>query len=131
MLSAAWIYFILTFKAFWLVHAEIGRGLPEIVGCIGGCWVLILICKYVIPRSGPINTALSFLGQYSLIVLCMHIIELDLFKWKKLLALIPGSDMWPTAGYGAALFGLKLCWIVPMTILISKSERARRLFGMR
>ncbi len=76
-----WFSFIKDFHSFWLVHCDIGRGIVDIFGSICACSILILLSKIIDSKTNFMSGFLSYFGKYSLLVLCVHIIELNLFPW--------------------------------------------------
>lgn len=76
-----WISFINQFQSFWLVHCDVGRGIIDIFGAVCGCICVIMISKFIEGKIQILAKPLSFLGKYSLFVLCIHIVELDIFPW--------------------------------------------------
>lgn len=59
----------------------IGRGIIDIFGCICACVIVILISKMIECKMKYIGGSLAYLGRYSLLILCVHIVELDLLPW--------------------------------------------------
>lgn len=78
---AVWFSFIKDFQSFWLVHCDIGRGIIDIIGCICGCYIVMLVSKYIEKHVFYIANGLSFLGKYSLFMLCIHMIEMATLPW--------------------------------------------------
>lgn len=76
-----WMAFIKNFQSFWLVHCDIGRGIIDIFGCGCACIVIMLISWLIDNKTSILAEILAFFGKYSLFVLCIHIIELNLFPW--------------------------------------------------
>lgn len=79
-----WYEFIRDFQSFWLVHCDIGRGIIDIWGCVCACSIVIVVSKFIEQKSRIIGNILAECGKYSLLVLCVHIIELNLFPWWKI-----------------------------------------------
>lgn len=124
-----WIRFMIDFERFWLVHCNYGRGPVDIFGSICGvCCVLFI--SYVLDRFlKVIPFCLGYLGKYSLLMLCMHIIELNLFSWKKII--IHHYGEMPDELILRYRIGGKFLWIIPMTILFSRLNLTRLLFGYK
>lgn len=76
-----WLSFIRDFQTFWLVHCDIGRGAIDIFGSLCGCYVVICISKLIEAKFTFLGKGLAWLGKYSLFMLCIHILELNLFPW--------------------------------------------------
>lgn len=124
-----WISFIVQFKSFWLVHCDYGRGVIDIFGSICAVCCVLVICKWITEHHDSMVKGLAYLGQYSLIMLCTHIIELDLFPWRKW-SLILFGELNDT---GYLLFRIcgKFLWIIPLTILLSRWNVSRKIFGYK
>ncbi len=75
------VFFIRDFKSFWLVHCDVGRGIVDIFGSLCACWIVILISRFIDARTHFPNRFFSYFGRHSLLLLCVHIVELDLFPW--------------------------------------------------
>lgn len=76
-----WHLFIRNFQSFWLVHCDVGGGLIDIIGCICACYIVLCISKLIENKTKFISYFLEFYGKTSILVLCVHIIELNLFPW--------------------------------------------------
>lgn len=127
--SLVWLDFIRNFQTFWLVHCDIGRGVIDIVGCICASYVVLCISRFIEKKMKILTDILSYFGRYSLIVLCIHIIELNLFPWGRLAEFFIGSGMPVLIGKGMVL-GFKLTFIMLLTYLCSKSTFIKRVFGL-
>lgn len=124
-----WIRFMVDFERFWLVHCNYGRGPVDIFGSICGV-SCVLFFSWVIDRYLPIIPfCLGYLGKYSLLMLCMHIIELDLFPWKKMITQHFGEL--PDEMILRYRIAGKFLWIIPLTILFSRLNLTRLLFGYK
>ena len=122
-----WIAFIRDFRSFWLVHCDCGRGVIDIAGSICACCCVIKISGLIGKTGGAAAKGLAYLGRFSLLVLCMHMIELDIFPWYKLEEALFGelTGTW----HLIFLIIVKFLWIIPMTIVCEKWRVTRRLFG--
>lgn len=76
-----WFFFIKDFQSFWLVHCDIGRGIVDIFGCVCACIIVVLISEFIGFRMHIIGDFFAYFGRYSILVLCVHIVELDLLPW--------------------------------------------------
>lgn len=127
--SCIWLDFMINFKSFWLVRCDIGRGVIDIFGCICACYIVLHISRFIEKKTKTLANVLSFFGKYSLIVLCIHIIELNLFPWREMINYLAGFDI-PYIICEIIACVLKLTFIVLMTILCSRSTRIKTLFGL-
>ena len=124
-----WISFIRDFKSFWLVHCDIGRGVIDIVGCLCGCYIIFLISEYLDAHMIYLSQGLSFLGRYSLIMLCIHNIELNLYPWGIVMDYMQEYGMPQWVSLGVVISG-KLVLIISLTVLCSKSKTILRIFAL-
>lgn len=120
-----WIQFIYNFKSFWLVHCDIGRGIIDIVGSICACYCILLLSKTIKTKTKLVYKLFEFSGKYSLLILCIHIIELNLFPWAKIITI---NNMIPLSGnylrvvvvFGKLIFDIGLAYILSNFKLINK-----------
>ena len=124
-----WICFMRDFQSFWLVHSDVGRGAVDIMGCICGSWMVLLLSRFIENKCRRLTNALSYLGRYSIMVLFAHIIELDLFYWDQILAPVMSLGI-PDSLYLYVKIAAKFLWCILVTLLLSHWDPARRLFGM-
>ncbi len=125
---AVWLSFIKNFQSFWLVHCDIGRGIIDIIGCMCGSGIVLLVSRYIDRRFPKTACALRAAGRYSLLVLCLHIVELDTFPWWQL------TDELVRRGLPAwlqiyVIIAGKALLIFPSAFICLKWEWVRRLFG--
>lgn len=125
-----WISFIKDFQSFWLVHCDIGRGIIDIFGCICACYIVLLISKWIEKYCDILKHSLSFLGKYSVFMLCVHIIELDLFPWTKVIQKIMDIGI-PVEFELYILIILKFMFILPCTILCARVSFVKKIFGIK
>lgn len=125
---AAWISFIKDFQSFWLVHCDIGRGVIDIIGCICGCYIIMIFSKYIEQHTVHFANGLSFLGRYSLFMLCIHMIEMDILPWERVRKILVIFGMPESLWLILVIIG-KFLIIIPATIVFSKWNFTRKLFG--
>ena len=70
---------------------------------------------------------LAYIGKYSLLVLCIHIVELNFLPW---IAIFQEHGM-PAALQQPARIAGKLCLDLGGAYLLSKSGAVRKLFGYK
>ena len=127
MAVCVWVSFIIHFRSFWLVHCDIGRGLIDIFGTVCACAVVMVLSRLIDRRTKYLAASLAYLGKCSIIVLCVHIVELNLFPWWKFAARV-------TDKYGLQLIGIlcgKFLLDIGLTILISCSPLSKSIFRMK
>ena len=123
-----WVSFIIDFKSFWLVHCDVGRGAIDIFGCICASMIIVLISRFIDGKMLRIGDFLGYFGRHSLLMLCVHIVELNLFPWWEITGLLIQKGM-------PGLFQLPLIIILKIAVdlscvyVISKNSFVRFLFG--
>lgn len=123
-----WVSFMVDFQSFSLARCDLGRGAVDIFGSLCGCAVVLLAARAVEVHCPVPARCLAYLGRYSLLTLCAHIVELDIFPWDILKGAVASLGA-PYVAYQIALVLGKLGWSVAVTVLLSRWEPARRLFG--
>jgi fucose 4-O-acetylase-like acetyltransferase len=124
-----WLYFIKDFQSFGFVICDFGRGVVDIFGCLCGCYIVTLVSFGIEKCSRLLTNILSFLGKYSIFMLCAHILELNLFPWYLI------TDSFAAHGISSniSLYVIIICkfiWAISFTVICSKSNLIRRVSGM-
>ena len=124
-----WLSFIHNFKSFWLVHCDIGRGIIDIIGCVCASYIILWISRIIEKQMISVAGILSYLGKYSLIVLSIHIIELNLFPWSKLSAFLISFGFTEIIALG--IMGLiKLLVDISVVLIVCKIRVVKKIFGL-
>ena len=76
-----WVSFIFDFKSFWLVHCDYGNGLYDIFRSLCACYAVINISKLICLINDKVTAVLKYIGKNSIVLLCIHIVELNLLPW--------------------------------------------------
>lgn len=71
------------FKGFWLVHNYMGNGWIDFIASICSSVVIIYLSRYICGRSYILWRLLGWFGRNSLVILCFHIIELNVLPIAK------------------------------------------------
>ncbi len=81
------------FKGFWLVHDYMGNGWIDFLFSICASIVIMIFAGYISENNNMIKPILMFFGRNSLVILCLHIVELDVLPISKvvlrILSLLP------------------------------------------
>lgn len=77
---------------------------------------------------GRLMKGIAFLGRYSIAMLFIHIIELDVFPYRGLLERLNGHGM-PGSLNLAVTILIKFLIIIPGTVLLVRTKAGRRIFG--
>ena len=126
-----WCYAIRHFAGFYLVHCRIPNGVIDVLGSIGGCLVLIELSKQIVRYTSHISGILVFAGKYSLLFLCIHLVELSGFPWGYLVRYILAVVQLPSEKiyYMMVVMILKVTFIFCTAHLATKSKMVLKLFG--
>ena len=128
---AVWIGFVISFESFWLVRGDFGKGITDILSSLCAVFCIIFISKNIVSRFlTPLANALAYIGKYSVIMLCAHIIELNLFPWNKLISVLGISEIHGIAATIVLIIG-KLIWSISITYICSRKNFTRRIFGLK
>lgn len=130
MAFLVWLEFIKNFKSFWLVSCDIGRGAIDIFGCICGCYIVVLVSRFIEKHIKLLADALAFLGKYSLFMLCVHIVELNLFPWWQAAQKLVEYGMPERLQFYFIIFA-KLLLNISLTVVLANWNLSRKLFGMQ
>lgn len=125
--AGLWTVFIVTYReTFWLVRCEFGNGIPNIVMCIAACMVVIFI-SWLLGKTRFPGGALAIVGRYSLLILCIHNIELNFFPWTMLTNQLTERGMPPQLSTPLIICG-KLAGCFLASWLLLKIKPVRKLF---
>ncbi len=124
-----WISFICDFKSFWLVHCDIGRGAVDVIGCICACYCVLLFAKMIDKHVDWLAQPFAYFGRYSIIILCVHIIELNVLPWNSLLVRLNLIGL-PVSYNIYYLIGMKMLLDLGLAVFLSKKKRAKTLLAI-
>ena len=126
--AIVWLFFIRDFQTFWLVSCDFGRGAVDFFGSVCACIVVFQISRIIEKKLPRLTRWLSYLGRYSLILLCVHIIELNLFPWDIFWDVFTAHGVPPNATLLCSI-ATKFLILLPLTVLLSRWNPTRILFG--
>ncbi len=121
-----WIMFVIQFQGFYLVRNHFGRGIIDIVSSLAASYLIIKASQVINNKLSALRKILLFAGRYSMLILCIHIVELDLFPWESINRLFLNI---PDLAYKWILFAIKPIVILLATYVIAKIRIVRKLFG--
>ena len=122
-----WGVFIYTYNGtFWIVRCDFGNGVPDIMMCISACLVVVFI-SWLLEKVPFLGTSFAWIGRYSLLILCIHNIELNFFPWKQIVQVLTGHGMPAGLGLPFIIAG-KLAGCLIITWLMLKIKPVRKLF---
>ena len=109
---------------------DIGRGIIDIFGCICACVIVILISKMIECKMKYIGGSLAYLGRDSLLILCVHIVELDLLPWWQITEKYVVNGMAVNAQLILIIAG-KVLLDLGSVFVLSKITLVRKIFGFK
>ena len=102
----------------------------DIFGCICACMIVILISKIIECKTSYIGAVLAYFGRYSLLILCVHIVELDLLPWWQIIEKYVVNGMSANIQLILIIVG-KLILDLGDAFVLSKITFVRRIFGFK
>jgi len=125
-----WFTFIYDFKVFWLVHCDFGRGWWDILRSLAGCWCVILIAKMLDHSFKHLAGWLASPGRNSILILCLHILELNCFPWRNFTDYLGRCGIAPLNILYIRI-ALKLVWALGLTFILTRLRPVRKLFCLK
>ena len=107
----AWMLFIYNFTSFYIVSCDYGRGLVDIASSFCACYCIYFFAERLSRFDSKAVDTLAYFGRYSLIVLCVHLVEMDLVDWRAVV------DRLQRVG-ASRLFGCFLAVVIKMMLII-------------
>lgn len=123
-----WLSFMKDFQSFWLVHCDIGRGIIDIFGCLCGSGIVLLVSWYIDRHFPVVAGMLRAAGRYSLLVLGLHIMELNTFPWWQVTGELVRRGL-PAWMQIYVIIAGKALLIFPAAFICLRWGWIRRLFG--
>ena len=101
--ACIWLFSILFCGQFYIVQNYFGKGLFDIIGAVAGSYLVILFCKKIEQKTNRIAKILEFYGKNTLVILCMHAVELPILSW---------DWIWQFCGERLHLQNYQIIWII-------------------
>lgn len=122
----AWISFIIQFQGFYLVNNYYGRGIVDFISSICASMLIVFISYWINETSGFCRKILIFAGRYSLLILCVHIVELNLVPWNTIIMYLFGISHIQSS---IILLFIKPVIILVIVAILSKMRIVRKVYG--
>lgn len=126
-----YLFFIRDFQSFWLVHCDIGRGIADVFGSLCACWTVLQLSRLIDQKVPAAGRFFSYFGRYSLLFLCVHIIELDLFPWWQIADGLVSRGLLPASSVLLFIIVLKIPADLFCTYLLSRVPLVRKMLGYK
>ncbi len=121
--------FIRDFQSFWFVHCDVGRAVVDVFGCLCACLIVILFSKMIDSKSRFISRFLSYFVKSILLVVSVHITELNVFSWWKLTDKFVQLGL-PEFWQLIALISVKLVFDLTCAYVLSKISFVKKVYGL-
>ena len=126
--ALVWLTYIPWHDRVAFVEALPGAHWLSTFGILSGC-VTVFVISWLLTKALPgVTRPLRFLGKYSLIMMCVHMVEMWFIDYTELANSLIASGMPYLLGGGLAL-ALKFAIIITGTVILAKWGPSRRLFG--
>lgn len=127
---AIWIEFMVNYNYFELVHCYFGRGVTDFFGSLCACLIIICIAKLIDQKTKISRKFLTYLGRFSLIILCVHATELVVLPEERIT-----NCMYDIGMKGdmilLGMIVLKLTLNLSLAFLLSKIKIVRKVLGYK
>ncbi len=122
---ALWAFCILFCGEMYLVENRFNHGILDFAGALAGSYVVLRFSKVLEEGAKWISKALLFFGRNSLIVLCVHTVELKGMPWDEILEGFLGHGVPTVIVYLVA----KVAFCAVVTWVILEIRHFWRRFG--
>lgn len=128
--AGMWWCFIRDYTGFYLVRCYFGRGFADIACSLAACWCVLETSRFIDARLPRIASIVQFFGRHSLIVLCVHVVELHSWgvAWAEIGHVLSELGL---SHVPFVIIGLKILAIACATACIVRMERFRRNWTQR
>ncbi|MBR6458807.1 MAG: acyltransferase family protein [Actinomycetaceae bacterium] len=99
----------------------------DIAGGIAGTLVIMWLSIWI-SHIPAISTILQAAGRYSLVILCAHVVELDVMPWKWVMAHL-NMPLDSISGI-LLLLSFKIVWAVAAVLIVRRIPLLRRIFNL-
>ncbi len=122
-----WLFCIYVDKGRFYIVGNYSQNLViDIAGGIAGTF-LVLVLSQIIERIPLVSSGFQWFGRHSLVILCLHLVELTFLPWKTLLERIGITNIIVIGGL--AVTG-KLVWCITGVLIIEKIPILSVAFGL-
>ena len=127
--TAIWAWFIITFRSFWLVRCDFGRGLPDIARSLCACAAVFAISFFIDKYLKPLSKILTAIGKNSIFILCIHAIEINLFPFQDILNIyLPDGNFYLRQ---TVIIILDVAIVCGLGFMLSMISSVRKAFGIK
>lgn len=83
--AALWLFCVLFCGKLYLVENMFTNGIVDYAGALAGSYLVICFSRWLEKRTCFVKKVLCFWGQNTLIILCIHAVEMKIMPWNMLL----------------------------------------------
>ena len=127
LLCAVWYISIIFSRGLYMVNNAYENGILDIAGALAGSYVIIIICMFLCKYCSGIKKILLFYGKNSLIVLCFHLVELNMFPWGMVYGYIISHGMSDAEYFVIQIVG-KMLWVTAGIMIVRRFALTRKIF---
>lgn len=123
---ALWIFCII-YGGLSMVDNYYKNGLLDALGAVSATYFVIKLAKLIENNAKLVSKWLIVVGQNTLVVLCFHLIELNMFPWAKVISLAMkyGIDRSKSV---LIILALRFVWAIFGILLVKKVPILRKIF---
>ena len=128
---ANWIGAVRRYEGFSLARAIFSNGVLDLWGAVCGTIVVLIFAKILSEKSACVANGLAFVGRYSLLILFVHVLELNLLPWEKIFGVF--QEWFKLSGDMFVSFVVtgKVIFIFALCCVAMQIPQVMTLFGYR
>ena len=130
-MAVNWIWTIKNYEGIYFARAEFLNGVYDIWGNVCGVFVILILSKLLADKFKYLPDALSVAGRNSLLIMCVHVLELNLVPWEKVFALCQRVIPMSNDSFIAFIVFAKVVFICVGVWVVLKIPFLRRWYGYK
>ena len=88
LIATVWLFSSLKYGELYMVTNTYTHGMLDVIGGVFGALTILKISEVVAATNSRLASALSIVGSHTLPLFCMHLVELNLFKYETIAPVI-------------------------------------------
>ncbi|MBN1294324.1 MAG: acyltransferase family protein [Candidatus Latescibacteria bacterium] len=121
------VWFIcIKYSRLSLVSCTLKNGFLDVIGAVCAIYFIIHF-SIIISRLEILSRIFSYIGRNTLIILCFHLIELNVFPWKLIRGYLSGFDLSATGMFWMVM-GIKFLWAFSAVLIVNHIKILRQIF---
>ena len=111
-----------------MVNNTYKNGMLDVIGAVCAVYVILLICKQLVAVKW-LAAILAFYGRNTLIFLCFHLIELNMFPWYRVVEYLDNRGI--DGGMSTIIVCLaKVAWVTFWILFVKRIPIMRKVFSV-